>query len=151
MVGDTPIMYQDLASYTMSPMSMPMMPMGFGGITGGSYQTLQGYGNTSYLGGTQMKSQLDADKVELMNKKSNEGKSTFKKVGIALAALFAIGFIPKLAGKQSIFSKVGNWATTKYPKLNNVKSYISNKWSAFTGFCSKHYNSIKARFKKTNP
>ena len=150
MVGDTPIMYQDLASYTMSPMAMPMMPMGFGGITGTPYQNQTG-SNTSYLGGTQMKPQLDNDKVELMNKKSNEGISTAKKVGIALAALFAIGFIPKLAGKQSVFSKAGNWATKKYPKLNNAKTWITNKWNTFTAFCSKHYNSLKSKFTKSAP
>ena len=129
MVGDysIPVMYQDLASYSMNPFAMPMMPtmpVGYGG-------------NTSYLNGAKLAGQLDKDKVELMDKKTQEGKSTAKKVAIALGAILLMGFIPKLFGKQSVFSKLGNWATTKFPKLNNAKAYISNKWNAFKNIFKK--------------
>lgn len=84
---DTPIMYQDLANYTMNP----MMP--FGGMVGGMYG---GIGTTSYLGGVQMRPQLDTDKVQLMNKKNQEGMNTFKKALLGIGACFLLGFIPVL-------------------------------------------------------
>lgn len=158
MVGgnfDIPIMYQDLANYTMSPMSMPMMP--FGGITGGS--------STSYLGGTQIKPQLDQDKVEIMNKKDAEGKSTAKKVALALGAVFLIGFIPGLFGKKSLVSKIGGlfksgktslsnfWTKIKGQpnKLGRFKAWSGQKWSDFKNWCGQKWTALKNLFHKKQP
>ena len=72
---DVPIMYQDLANSTMSPMNIPfgMMPGMYGvGMYGG------GMANTSYLGGVQMRQQPDRDKVEILNKKENSDKNIYK-------------------------------------------------------------------------
>ena len=129
MVGDysIPVMYQDLASYSMNHFAMPIMP---------GMPVMYG-GNTSYLNGAKIAGQLDQDRVELMNKKTQEGNSTAKKVALALGALLLIGFIPKLFGKQSVFSKLGNWATTKFPQLNNAKAWVANKWTAFKNLFKK--------------
>lgn len=145
MVGDLdiPIMYQDLANYTMSPMNIPL-----GGITGnaGMYG-----GNTSYLGGVQMKPQLDNDKVQLMNKKDNEAKNTALKIGAGLAAVFLMGFIPSLFGKKSLFSQLGSKISATYAKykpqisnlgnkikgqngkIDTIKTWCSDRWTAFKG------------------
>lgn len=63
---DIPIIHQDLMNSTM-PMMMP-----FG---------------QSYLGGTRMRQQPDADKFITKNQKENEDKSTFKKVMIGLGVI----------------------------------------------------------------
>ncbi|MBO6087805.1 hypothetical protein J6P92_05620 [bacterium] len=102
---DTPIMYQDLANYSMGPMSMPMM----GGMMPGMYP--------SYLGGTQMPRQLDHDKVEIINKKNREAKNTAKKVAIALGVILLAGFIPYF--RKNIKAAGG------------IKNYLSNAWQSF--------------------
>ncbi len=79
---DTPIMHQDLANYTMSPMNFAGMPM---------------MGNTSYLGGVQMRRQPEQDELRLMNKKKNEAKNTFKKALLAIGGIFLLGFIPRIS------------------------------------------------------
>lgn len=102
---DIPVMYQDLANYSMGPMSMP------GGMMPGIMP------NTSYLGGTQMPRQLDHDKVEIMNRKDREAKSTAKKVAIALGVILLAGFIP-------YFRK-------NITKAGGIKNYLSNSWNSF--------------------
>lgn len=150
MVGDfeIPIMYQDMANYTMSPMSMPMMP--FGNVTGAGQ-----YGNTSYLGGTQIKPQLDSDKIEIMNKKEAEGKSTAKKVALGLGVVFLMGFIPGLFGKKSVFSQLSGFLS-KHSKT--AKTHLSNFWTKLKGkpnklarfkaWCSVKWNAFKGIFKR---
>lgn len=92
---DTPIMYQDLANYSMSPMAgMPMM-----------------MGNTSYLGGVQMRRQPEQDELRLMNKKKNESKNTFKKALLAIGTIFLLGFIPRISKgikKNGFFGYIKN-------------------------------------------
>ena len=131
MVGgdfDIPVMYQDMANYTMNPM-MPMMPIG-GIASSGIY----GNGNTSYLGGINIKPQLDNDKIEIMNKKEAESKDTAKKVAIGLGILLLIGFIPGLFGKKSGFAKLGEKFSTKYPKATQ---FFKEKWTNIQGFFSR--------------
>ncbi len=93
---DTPIVYQDLANSTMNPMRLGM----YGG-------------NTSYLGGVQMRRQPDADKIQLMNKKNKEAKKTFKKAMLGIGACLLLGFIPvvrkgikKAGGIREYFSSL---------------------------------------------
>ena len=114
MVGgdlSTPIVHQDLINSSMEPMYMP-----FGGVTG------YGIGASSYLGGVKMQRQLDQDKLDLMNKKENEDKSTFKKVLLALAVVIGLGAIAPL--RKSI------------KKAGGIKSYLKNQWTSIV-------NSIK--------
>lgn len=96
---DTPVMYQDLANYSMPPMQMGMP---FGGMVGG---------NTSYLGGVQLKRQLDHDKVQLINKKNEEAKSTLKKALIGIGVCLAIGFIPVIC--KNVKNAGGVWQYIK--------------------------------------
>ena len=140
---DTPIMYQDLANYTMTPMSFgmnPMMGAPIGGI-GGGY-------NTSYLGGIQIKSQPDKDSVEIMNRKRKEGYSTFKKVAITAAALALVGFIPyfrkQIKGSGGIISYIKNLWKKPQPKVSGWQKFKTNVKSG----CSKAYNKVKNLFKK---
>lgn len=153
---DTPVMYQDLANYTMSPMYMP-----FGGMTAG------GVGSSSYLGGVQMRPQLDNDKVQLMNKKSEEGKSTFKKAMLGIGACLLLGFIPvvrkgiknsggvlnyvkslftKAPKKASRWSRFKNWCSGKWTKLKGKP----DKWNRFKGWCGSKWGSIKNKFSRNN-
>lgn len=131
MVGgdfDIPIMYQDLANYTMGPMMMPL-----GSITAG---------NTSYLGGTQMKPQLDHDKIEIMNKKEAEGKSTAKKVALGLGAVFLMGFVSCLFGKKGLKTSLSNlWTKIKGQP---------NKWGRFKAWCGQKWTSFKNLFRKNS-
>ena len=101
---DTPIMYQDLANYSMGPMNTPMS-----GMYGGMYP--------SYLGGTQMPRQLDHDKIEIKNRKDNEAKHTAKNVAIALGVILLAGFIPYF--RKNIKAAGG------------IKKYLSNSWQSF--------------------
>ncbi len=112
---DTPIMYQDLANYTMSPMSMPFGAMS--GMYGG------GIGNTSYLGGIQMQSQPDADRVELINKKRQESKNTFKKAMLALGVIFLAGFVPAIRKNIKNAGGLGKYIKTQW---NALKSWVTN-------------------------
>lgn len=143
MVGDfdIPIMYQDMANYTMSPMNMPVMP--FGGVTG-----------TSYLGGTRIKPQLDQDKIEIMNKKEAEGKSTAKKIALGLGVVFLMGFIPGLFGKKSVFQNASEFLSKHSA---SAKTHLSNFWTKLKGkpdklnrfkaWCSAKWDSFKNLFK----
>ena len=94
---DTPIMYQDLANYTMRP----IMPFG----------TTAGIGNTSYIGGIQMKQQPDSDKIQLMNKKNKEAKKTFKKAMLGIGACLLLGFIPVIT--KGVKNSGGVWKYIK--------------------------------------
>lgn len=154
---DTPVMYQDLANYTMNP----MMP--FGGMVGGMYG---GIGSTSYLGGVQMRPQLDTDKVQLMNKKNQEGMSTFKKAMLGIGACLLLGFIPVIG--KSIKKSGGVWnyvkglftktpPAPKKPSLwqrfknlfkNNPTAGSPSKWSKFKGWCGSKWSSFTNLFKK---
>lgn len=95
----TPIMYQDLANYTINPMMVN--PFGMAG----------GIGTTSYLGGVRMQPQLDHDKVQLMNKKNEEGKSTFKKAILGIGACLLLGFIPVI--RKGVKNSGGIWNYVK--------------------------------------
>ena len=79
---DTPIVYQDLATSSMGPMNI--------GFMGGC---------PSYLGGVTMKGQLDADKIEIKNKKEQQDKKTFKTALIALGAIVGLALMPSLFKK----------------------------------------------------
>ena len=98
---DIPVMYQDLGTYSMNP---------FGGVS----SPMQ----TSYLEGAKMQPPLENDKVELINKKEQEGKKTLKKAVYILGALLLIGFIPHFR-KQII-------------KSGGLGKYIKNCWNALT-------------------
>lgn len=119
---DTPIMYQDLANYTMKPMNIPI-----GNMTG-RYP--------SYLGGVQMHKQPDQDEVRLMHKKDNEGKSTFKKALIGIGICFALGFVPGINKKiKSLFKSSSSTSTSM--SIQNIKTKISNGWQKFKSFFHK--------------
>ena len=146
---ETPIMYQDLANYSMGPMVAP-----FGWMTN-PY-------STNMLHGTAMPRQLDADKVEIMKQKENQDKSTFKKAAIALGVILAAGFIPfvrkgikngnlwqsvkdlfKSGPKQPIMPRIKKWFGARKENVKNlygksrdcfnnnmpkVKNWFSDKW-----------------------
>lgn len=157
---DTPVMYQDLANYTMNP----MMGMPFGGMVGG-------IGSTSYLGGVQMRPQLDNDKVQLMNKKNEEGKSTFKKAMLGIGACLLLGFIPVI--RKGIKNSGGVWSYVKglftktpsaaqkpslwqrfknlFKKNPSAASSSPSKWSRFKGWCGSKWSSFTNLFKKKTP
>ena len=113
----TPIVHQDLINSSMGPMYMP-----FGGVTG------YGIGTSPYLGGVRMQRQLDQDKLDLINKKEKEDKSTLKKALITLAVVIGLGSIAPL--RKSI------------KKAGGVKIYLKNQWTNIV-------NSIKG--KKVKP
>lgn len=102
---ETPIMYQDLANYTMGPMSTPFMANPY---------------NTQLLGGTSMPRQLDQDKVEIMNKKEKQDIGNGKKVLGALGAILLIGAIPIL--RKNI------------KKAGGIGKYFENKWNSLVNF-----------------
>lgn len=116
MIGDdfnTPIMYQDLANSTMGPMPYTVgVPMTNGYITGG-------YGR-SLLGGTKMRRQLDNDKIEIMNQKEKQDKSTFKIALWVIGGALALGSIPVL--RNSI------------KKAGGFKKYAKNCWTSLKNF-----------------
>ena len=97
---DTPMVYQDLANSTMGPMVMPPL----GGITGGY---------------------IDQDKINLMNKKENEDRSTMKKALAALGIIVAIGCIAPL--RKSIKSAGGIGKYLKNQWTNVVNAFKGNK------------------------
>ena len=157
---DTPIMYQDLANYTMSPMS----PIGFGmnpAMGVGPMGTIGtgGY-NTSYLGGIQVKPQPDKDSVEIMNRKNQECYSTLKKVALTAGALFLLGFIPYF-GKQikksgGIISYIKNLWKKPQPKISRwqkFKNSAGNSWQKFKSSAGNNWQKFKNLFKnkKTTP
>lgn len=107
----TPIVHQDLINSSMGPMYMP-----FGGVTG------YGIGTSPYLGGVKMQRQLDQDKLDLINKKEKEDKSTLKKALITLAVVIGLGSIAPL--RKSIKNAGG------------IKAYLKNQWTGIV-------NSIK--------
>lgn len=117
---DIPVMYQDLANSTMSPMNLPLGTMS-GMYGAGMYG---GVGNTNYLGGVKMRQQPDRDKVQIMNKKENEDKNTAKNILLGLGALVALGSIPVL--RKSI-KKAGG--LTKYAQngWNSLKNFVTGK------------------------
>ncbi len=155
---DTPVMYQDLANYTMNPM------MGMGGMVGG-------IGAASYLGGIQMRPQPDSDKVQLMNKKNQEGNSTFKKAMLGIGACLLLGFIPVV--KKGIKNSGGVWKYVKSlftktppaPKKPSLLKRFKNKfkkktfkgsskpskWSRCKTWCGNKFNAFKGLFKKKAP
>lgn len=139
---DTPIMYQDLANYTMGPMSMP-----FG-------TAVMPY-NRSLLNGTTMQRQLDNDKVEIMNKKNQQDKSIFKKAVLGIGLVLAAGFIPFIC--KGI--KNGNlWQSvkdlfksapkkSKQPFMSRIKGWFSSGKEKAQGL----YESSKNKFKNSTP
>lgn len=125
---DTPIMYQDLANYTMSPMNPTMMP--FGGMTG-----------SSYLGGVQMQRQLDHDKVQLKNKKKEEAKNTFKNAMIAAGLILGLGFIPTLRKSVKNAGGIGKFFKNQW---NNLVNWVKGSGTPKQSF----WQRIKNKFKK---
>ena len=121
---DIPVMYQDLGTYSMNPFGVP---------TGGGMMMPGMYGagiGTSYLGGVRLAPQLEHDKVELINKKEQEGNKTIKNVAKALGALLLIGYVP-------YFRK-------QITKAGGIGKYISKQWNSLT-------QGIKKMFKPTTP
>lgn len=121
---DIPVMYQDLGTYSMNPFGVP---------TGGGMMMPGMYGagiGTSYLGGVRLAPQLEHDKVELINKKEQEGNKTIKNVAKALGALLLIGYVP-------YFRK-------QITKAGGIGQYISKQWNSLT-------QGIKKMFKPTTP
>ena len=119
---DVPIMYQDLGNSTMGPMNIPfgMMPGMYGvGMYGG------GMANTSYLGGVQMRQQPDRDKVEILNKKENSDKNTFKKAMMVLGGLILLGSIAPLRKRIKKAGGIGSY-------LKNMFTSKSGKGNWFT-------------------
>ena len=112
---DVPIMYQDLAKSTMGPMNIP-----FGAMSG----AYGGMATPSYLGGVRMRQQPDQDKLQLLNKKENEDKSTLKKAMIALAVIVAAGSIAPL--RKSI-KKAGGFKKYVKSGWQSLKNSISGK------------------------
>lgn len=107
MLGDdfsTPIMYRDIGSMSMTPMTMP-----FGmGVAGGGYP--------SYLGGqVRMQQQPDSDKFLALKRKDDESKKSMKTAlkvfGVFMAVTFAgplFKSIKKAGGLGGYFSKQFN-------------------------------------------
>ena len=121
---DIPVMYQDLGTYSMNPFGVP---------TGGGMMMPGMYGagiGTSYLGGVRLAPQLEHDKVELINKKEQEGNKTIKNVAKALGALLLIGYVP-------YFRK-------QITKAGGIGKYISKQLNSLT-------QGIKKMFKPTTP
>lgn len=102
---DTPVMHQDLANYSMSPMNFGMMGMP--------------YANTNYLGGVRMQPQLDHDKLQVINKKKQESKSTLKKALAAMGIILAVGFIPVLGKSIKKAGGVGKFLSNQWTKITN--------------------------------
>ena len=121
---DIPVMYQDLGTYSMNPFCMPPggmmpgMPM-YGGI-----------GSTSYLGGVTLAPQLEHDKVQLMNKKEQDGNKTLKNVAKALGVLLLIGYVP-------YFRK-------QITKAGGIGKYISKQWKAAVSSVKKWFKPSSA-------
>ena len=115
MIGDNfdiPIMYQDLANSTMPPLN----------LTAGGY-----YGHTSYLGGITLPRQPDKDKLDLINKKDEQTKSTAKKILAGLGAAILLGGTIVLG--------------QKIKKKGGIGKVLSQFWNTMTG-------KIKNIFKK---
>lgn len=107
---DLPVIYQDLANY-----SMPMFqPVPFGTVLSGSIK---------------MPRQLDADKVQLMNKKDAEGKKSFNNVLKTLAVIGALIFTSSLIKNVK--------------KSGGISKYLSGQWKNLT-------NLFKAKPAKTS-
>lgn len=158
--SDTPIPYQDLASSTMPMMNLPLGPM-YGAMYGGTMP------QASLLGGVQMKPQLDNDKVQLMNKKDEEGKSTFKKAALGLGAIVALcagsvlfKSVKKAGGigkyiknlftqtpqKPSVWKRFKGWCSAKWTRVKGKP----DKWNRFKGWCGNKWSAVKTKFKR-NP
>ena len=114
---DTPIMYRDLASSTVGPMSFPL---------GGMYAPGIYPGYAAGIGRVRLASQPDKDKFETMNKKDNEGYKTMKYAAIALATIFALGRIGPI--RKNI------------KKAGGISKYLSNKWDNFVDFIKGNKN-----------
>ncbi len=122
---DTPVMYQDLANSTMGP----IMP--FGGVPSSI--------NTSYLGGVQMKQQLDSDKIEIINKKEKGDKHALKNVLIGLGVLLALGgikplskSIKKAGGISNFFKNLSSNPVNSQPvKSESSKLAAKGFWAGF--------------------
>ncbi len=135
---DTPVVYQDLANYTMNPMMSPLGMYG-GGMYGGMYGA-----DMSYLGHVQLRPQPDHDKVQLMNKRNEECKETFKKSVLAIGAILLLGFIPRIYKgiKKSGFNQYFKDMFSKKQKSSQssghkVKNWFASKWQAVKGWFKK--------------
>ena len=93
-----PVMYQDIASACMQP--MPMV---------GMYPAAGYGGNTNMLGGVKMNKQLDADRYQKMQEKEQKDWNFFKKAGLVVLGLAAIGFIK--------FAPIKKWVGSKCTKV----------------------------------
>lgn len=99
---DTPIIYQDLANYSMGPMSVP----NFGAM-----------GTNNQFNGVKMQEPLKQDKVDLISQKNSQDKSFAKKVGIAAAVILGIGFIPVITKSIKKAGGLGKYIKNGFNKL----------------------------------
>lgn len=112
-IFSTPIMYQDIGSMSMAPMTMP-----FGtGLYPGAGMYGGGIGTPSYLGNVRMQGQPDQDKYVAMKmnerKERNQMKTALKVLGGLLALTF-VGPICKNIRKVGIGKFLTNqWTATK--------------------------------------
>lgn len=123
---DIPVMYQDLANSTMSPMNLPLGAMS-GMYGAGMYG---GVGNTNYLGGVKMRQQPDRDKVQIMNKKENEDKNTAKNILLGLGALVALGSIPVLRKSIKKAGGIVNYVKKLFSPSMSLTDRIKNGFKA---------------------
>ena len=141
---ETPIMYQDLANYNMGLMAVPPM-----GITGSPYANP--YANSNLLGGTSMPKQLDKDKIEIMNTKKEQDKSTFKKVLGILGVCLALGTIPVVRKSIRKAGGIGKYLKNKWTSIVNFVTGKKTKppmGKRFKNWCSKTWNGFKNIFKR---
>lgn len=111
---DTPIMHQDLGTYSINPYGI------MNGMVGGMYPI-------SYLGGVSMQPQLCQDKLDLINKKEQEGNHTLKKAAIALGALLLIGFIPHIRKNVLKAGGIGKYIGNHFKNLKEGIKNLYNK------------------------
>ena len=130
---DTPIMYQDLATSTMPPMTSFGM---YGGM----------YGGVPHLYGIKLPPNLNKDKVELMHKKDEECKSSVKKALIAIAICFGVGFIPTLRKSIKNAGGIGKFIKNQWNNLVNWVKGTNTQQTQKQGWWQK----LKNKFKK-NP
>ena len=109
---DVPVMYQDLANYTPSPMTGGMMP---GAMMPGMMPVGMPMYGTSYLGGVQMHQLPERDIVELTKQKEQDGKKSAKLLAKIIGGTILLGYIP-------YFKK-------RIKKAGGIGKYIKNNWT----------------------
>lgn len=118
----TPIMYEDIGSMSMRPMTMPL---GMGGMFGGMY-------NTSYLGGVKMHEQPHEDNFVTMEKKEKESRSAFKTSLLVLGGLLALTYIGPLRRSIAKAGGLTKYLEGKFQKLKDSFKVKPKKQSWFS-------------------